>query len=456
MSFLSPCFGTTSMHRRGTAWLAVCVAAWLAAAGCTAAAADWTHWRGATRDGRTAETSGWEQGGWPPHEVWRIDAGEGASSPLVVGPHVYVLGWRDGEDRLACLDVRTGRELWAAVSRTPKYGRVATGDESFYSGPSSTPEYDAATGLIYTLGIDGELQCFDTARAGARIWGMNLYDRYQVGRRPKVGRSGLRDYGYTSSPLLLGDQLVVEVGSTAGTLVAFDPRTGAERWRSEATDPAGHSGGPVPIVVEGVPCVAVHHFNGLLVARADPAAPDVGRTVATWPWRTDFANNIATPAVHGSAVVMTSAYNQSKIARLDLTLRGAMLAWEQPFASKVCSPVIHEGCVYWAWRQVHCLDFATGKPRWRGGRLSDPGSCVIAGDGRMLTWTDAGDLRLVETAAGAADDYRELAAVKGVTAADAWPHVVLANGRIFCRDRSGTLVCLQLMGAAAPGAAVRR
>lgn len=45
-----------------------------------------------------------------------------------------------------------------------------------------------------------------------------------------------------------------------------------------------------------------------------------------------------------------------------------------------------------------------------------------------------------------------------LAAADAWPHVVLANGRIFCRDRSGTLVCLELMGAAAPGAddALRR
>lgn len=141
---------------------------------------------------------------------------------------------------------------------------------------------------------------------------------------------------------------------------------------------------------------------------------------------------------------MTSAYNHVKIARLDITLAGATLAWEQPLASKVCSPVIHDSCVYWAWRQVHCLDFATGKPRWHGGRLSDPGSCVITADDRMLTWTDDGNLRLVETATRSPDAYRELAAVEGVTAADAWPHVVLANGRIFCKDRTGTLVCLEV------------
>jgi outer membrane protein assembly factor BamB len=411
-----------------------------------AGAADWTHWRGEARDARTTETSGWESGAWPPREVWRVQVGEGASSPLIVGSHVYVLGWGAGEDRLACLDARTGREVWAATSSAPKYGRFATGDEGLYSGPSSTPEYDAATGLIFTLSGDGDLQCRDTRRDGAPVWRINLYDRYGVVRRPKVGRSGLRDYGYTSSPLVLGEQVIIEVGADTGTLVAFDKRTGVEGWKSQARDPAGHTGGPVPIVVEGVSCVAVHHFNGLLVARADPAAPDVGRTVATWPWQTTFANNVAMPAVHGSSVVMTSAYNHNKIARLDITAAGATLVWEQPFASKVCGPVVHEGNVYWAWRQVHCLDFATGLPRWHGGRSSDPGSCVITGDGRMLTWTDEGDLRLVETAARSPDAYRELAAVEGITAADAWPHVILANGRIFCKDRNGALVCLELRG----------
>lgn len=242
--------------------------------------------------------------------------GEGASSPLVAGARLFVLGWQDGTDRLACLDVRTGRELWVAATRTPRYGRRASGDEAFYSGPSSTPEFDAATGLIYTLGADGDLQCFDTRRDGTRVWSINLYDRYDVDRRPRVGRSARRDYGYTSSPLVQGEQLIVEVGAATGNLVAFDKRSGAERWRSEAVDPAGHNGGSVPIVVEGVPCVAVHHFNGLLVARADPEAADVGRTVATWPWQTEFANNVATPAVLGSAVVMTSAYNHASIGRI--------------------------------------------------------------------------------------------------------------------------------------------
>lgn len=76
-----------------------------------ATAADWTHWRGETRNGITAESSAWESGGWPPREAWRVTVGEGASSPLVEGQRVYVLGWSNGQDRLACLDARTGREL---------------------------------------------------------------------------------------------------------------------------------------------------------------------------------------------------------------------------------------------------------------------------------------------------------------------------------------------------------
>lgn len=405
---------------------------------------DWPHWRGPSRNGISREDCRWDAGVWPPREAWRREVGEGASSPIVVGTRLYVLGWKDGHDRLVCLDVETGREIWHREYPSPRHARLAVGDESFYSGPSSTPEFDAATGLLYTLGADGDLQCWDTRRDGERVWGFNLHDRYRILRRPKVGRSSQRDYGFTSSPLVLGDALVVEVGAATGTLVAFDKRSGEERWRSEATDPAGHTGGPVPIVVDGTPCVAVQNFNGLLVANADPTSADVGRSIARWPWQTDFANNIATVAVHGQSVLLTSGYNQHRIARLDVTRHGAALAWERPLASKVCTPVIHDGSVFWAWRGLHCLDFATGRTRWEGGRSSDPGSCVVTGDGRLLVCTDRGDLRLLETPGRDAGEYRELALLPGILRADAWPHVVLSHGRIFCKDRDGLLVCLSL------------
>lgn len=410
----------------------------------SALAADWPHWRGPNRNGVTPESSGWDEGRWPlTNELWRAEVGEGSSSPVVADGRLYSLSWRDGRDVVRCLEAESGKPLWEQSYACPRYGRKATGDQGIYSGPSSTPEFDRDSGLLFTLSVDGDLHAWDTRSEGAKVWGINLYETYDVPRRPKVGRSGLRDYGFTSSPLVIGDHLIVEVGAAEGNLMAFDKRSGEERWRSQDASPPGHNGGPVPITVENVPCVAVHNFAGLLVVRIDPGHE--GQTVATYPWITSFANNIATVAVQDHFVVMTSSYNQHKIAKLAITLGGATKVWEQEEASKVCSPVIHNGHVYWAWQQVTCLDFETGKVRWRGSRVGDPGSCIATADDRLIVWGGRGELSLIESARRSPDQCKVLASQKLLTRTDAWPHVVLANQRLYCKDRHGTLICLKLM-----------
>ena len=408
-----------------------------------ATAADWSHWRGPNRNGTTTESSRWEKGAWPPGKpAWQTNVGRGSTSPLVAGGRLYTIGSSGKQDQVQCLDTATGRPLWKQSYACPLYGRQSTGDKGIYAGICSTPELDVATGLLYTLSIDGDLNCWNTKRDGQKVWGLNLYDKYRAPRRAQVGRSPRRDYGYTSSPLVHGDWLIVEVGASAGNLIALDKRTGQQRWTSAAKDAAGHNGGPVPIEVEGVPCVAVHTFAGLLVVRLDKGRE--GETVATYPWKTTFANNIATVAVHEDSVVITSAYNHVKIARLKITLAGAKKLWEQDLTSKVCTPLIHDGHVYWAWRTLTCLDFKTGKLRWQGGGFGDAGSCIVTADQRLIVWANRGDLMLAETARRSPDRYRPLATKKSIFARDAWPHVVLADGRLYCKDRDGNLVCFDL------------
>ena len=59
------------------------------------------------------------------------------------------------------------------------------------------------------------------------------------------------------------------------------------------------------MTVEGVPCVAVLTLRILVVTRIDGRS--AGRTVASFPWTTDFANNIATVAVFGNSAIVKSA-----------------------------------------------------------------------------------------------------------------------------------------------------
>ena len=405
---------------------------------------DWPHWRGPNRDGTVAESSGWDEGVWDDLEpAWEARVGEGSSSPLIVGDRIYVIGWADGRERLECLDAETGEAVWRRDYEAPRYGRQALGDQGLYSGTTATPEYDPQSGLLFTLGIDGDLRCWDTGNEGVMVWAKNLYDSYEIPQRPKVGRSGRRDYGFTTAPLVQGDALIVEVGAATGTLIGFEKSTGRERWRSRANHPPGHTGGVVPLRVEGVPCVAVLHFEGLLVARIDEGRE--GETVCEIPWLTEFANNVVTPAVWDDNVIVTSSYNQQRIARYRLKLDGQVeQVWERKEASKVCSPVIDGDHLYLAWRQVHCLDLRTGETRWQGGPMGDAGSLVLTADRRLVLWANQGDLRLLETAARSPDRYRMLAEIKTEGRADAWPHLALASGRLVCKDRSGRIRCFRL------------
>ena len=426
----------------------VAVALLPVAAPAPACAADWPHWRGPSRDGHTPENCRWDTGAWPPKApAWSGSFGVGSSSPIVAGGGLYVTGWSDGKDHVHCVDAATGKPLWRQSYECRRYGRHATGDEGLYEGPTATPEFDPATSLLYTLSVDGHLNCWDTRDVGRRVWGLNLYDEFKVPQRPKVGRQGRRDYGYTAAPLVHGDWLLVEVGDDEGAVVAYDKRTSERRWVSQYKGHAGHTGGLVPLTIEGVPCVAVLTLRHLVVMRLD--GENAGKTVAEHEWVTDFAQNIATPAASGNRLFITSGYNRSTMRAIDVTLAGgASVAWEEPVYSLVCSPVVHEGHLYWAWQEARCLDLRTGKQKWSGGAFGDAGSCVVTSDGRLIVWGGRGKLSLVETVGRSPDRYKELATVGPLFETDVWPHVALSDGRLFCKDRLGNLKCFRLDTAA--------
>jgi len=405
---------------------------------------DWPQWRGPDRNGYAKDASAYDGGVWPGKQLWRADVGEGGSSPIVAAGNVYTLGFdaKTSQDLVRCLDAATGAERWTHRYKSRRFGRHAIGDQGLYSGASATPEFDPSTKLLYTLGTDGDLNCWATDREGERVWGVNLYETFKAPRRPKADRTraGQRDYGYITAPLVHGDWLLVAVGAAEGHLMAFDKRTGKRLWSSEARDPAGHCGGLAPITVEGKSCVAVLSINHLLVIRLDKG--NEGRTLATYPWPTDFANNIASPAAVGNEVLITSGYNHKKMVKLRITASGAEKVWDSDEFSAICTPVIDGPHVYFVRRKMYCLDLATGRTLWSGGTFGDAASLVLTTDGRLICWTGNGDLTLVDSARLSPKSYRELASRKKLFRADAWPHVALADGRLYVKDRDGNLACV--------------
>ena len=147
--------------------------------------ADWDHWRGPTRNDVSAEPSGWDGKTWIKGKLWCASVGEGSSSPLVVGNRVYLTGWSDITTRFIAW-MRTAAKKCGVDLQVTTLWSLAVGDQYLYSGTCSTPEYDSQTGLLFTLGVDGDLNAWNTRKKGQRAWTLNLYDRYQAPRRPKL------------------------------------------------------------------------------------------------------------------------------------------------------------------------------------------------------------------------------------------------------------------------------
>src|SRR5439155_26330422 len=123
-----------------------------------------------------------------PKLMWTADGlGSGFSSIAIAGGRIYTMGDRKGGCFLICLDMN-GKELWAA--------RVGSG------GPNCTPTVDGDR--VYALDRNGELACVGT-QSGNVIWTKNF---------PKdFGGKMMSGWGYSESPLVDGDRLIVTSGA---------------------------------------------------------------------------------------------------------------------------------------------------------------------------------------------------------------------------------------------------
>jgi len=415
---------------------------------------DWPHWRGPSRDGHTPHLSGWAgDPSWPGAPLFSANSGTGASSPIAVGERLIVSGWHEGREHVLALDFSTGKILWSARYPAPSYGRHAVGDQGFFSGPSSSPEYAPGGTSIFHLGADGDLVCIEIG-TGEIIWHVNLYERYKVSQRPQVtDRPGThRDYGYTSAPLFYRDTLLVEVGGPEAYLVGLDPATGAERWASPPGGPAGHAGGIVLTTAGSIPVAVTFGATHVHAIRLDK--DQEGAFLASLPWPTDFANNIATPLAHAGDIFVTSKWNK-KTARLAFapeSATGFSELWSSEDSSNVCSPVVVGDLLFWAHNALTAQDTRTGQVRWQDLKVGSAASLIATGDDLLILWSDNGDLSLVDASPDEAAPT-VLTRRPGILQDMAWPHPILARGRLVVKDRSGQIRTFVVDPAQLPPAA---
>ncbi len=197
------------------------VAAIIVAISSTLRAADWLQWGGPKGD-FTVDATGladkWPEGG--PKQIWKRTLGDGYSSVLVKGNTLYTL-FREGEDEiLVALDAATGTTRWEQ-----RHPRTIWPDmtREFGVGPNATP---AITGeKIIWVGVAGTVRCHEL-EAGKLLWEHDLPAEY--GRRKRK-----EEYGYSISPLIYREHVIVAVGGDRAGVIAFRPADGSVAWTSE-------------------------------------------------------------------------------------------------------------------------------------------------------------------------------------------------------------------------------
>ncbi|MEM8944077.1 MAG: PQQ-binding-like beta-propeller repeat protein [Planctomycetota bacterium] len=391
-----------------------------------AADGPWPQWRGPNRDDLSAE-SGLLQS-WPsegPTKLWSFEnCGLGYSGPAVLGSRLYIMGARDGEEMLLCLDADTGEEIWAA----PIGSQFENG---WGNGPRGTPTVDGD--FVYALCADGTLGCY-RIDDGAIVWTQSMPD---LGGKVPV-------WGYSESPVIHDDMVLVTPGGEQGAIVALDKATGTLLWQSkELTDDAHYSS------------IMIKEHAGKLMGVQLLVSQLVGFDVSTgevlwsvqWPGRVAV---IPTPVFWQDCVYVTSGYGTGcmlvRVAE-DFTTE---VVYDSRFMSNHHGGVIlldshifgHANKKGWA-----CQDIATGKKVWLERKALEKGAIAYA-DGRFYCLgEDTGDVVLISASVEGWEEHgrftldpqSELRAPKGRI----WTHPVIAGGRMYLRDQQ-LLYCFDI------------
>lgn len=397
-------------------------------------AADWPQFRGPQRDGRSAETGlarSWGEAG--PPVVWRVPVGTGYSSLAVAGGGAYTLLARDGSEFVVRLDAATGREVWRA-----RLGRDFREDPETGNGPRSTPTVDGDR--LYALGSYGNFAALEAA-TGKVLWQHDLGQEFGAELPHKWPH-----WGYSTSALVEGDQVVLEIGGGRDqAFAAFDRASGKVRWTAHSDEPAYTS----PIAVDAAGRRQLVFLTASHVVGLTPQ----GRVLWTYPFPTQYGINVATPVSLPEDRIFVSAAYDKGAAMIRLRSDGEGVRAERLWESRVMenhfnSSVLHGGHLYGFHRgTLKCIEAATGKEMWAN-RDFGLGSLILA-DGRLWVLGEQGQLAVAE----ARPDALTVQAKAQVLNGKCWTPPALAGGRLYLRNQSEA-VCLDVSGK--PEAPARR
>ena len=377
-----------------------------------AAAAEWPGFRGPDRN---AEARGvrlaTDWNAHPPQLLWRRKVGPGWSSLAVAGARLFTQEQRGDAEAVLCLDGSTGRELWSHLE-TARFE-----DEQGGAGPRATPTL--AGQRVFALGATGRLHALDLS-TGERIWSRDV---------AAESKATLPIWGFASSPLVVGERVVVFAGGDGETsLRAYDAGTGEPVWQGPGGTDSYSS--PQAFELEGATQLLFAANDGLRAL--DPAT-------GTLLWRfAPAAQGMLPPCLqphaagHGRFLVA----GEGGTTALEVRRAGETFSATELWSSRALKPtfddfVLHAGFLYGFDAGIFCcVDASSGERRWKEGRYGYGQVLLVPDAAALLVAAEDGEAVLLAADPGGQRELGRFQALTGKT----WNHPVIAGGRLYLRN----------------------
>lgn len=319
---------------------------------------DWPDWRGPTRDGRWHETGIIDK--FESAELkasWRVPISSGYSGPTVADGRVYVTDRviREADpmqvERIHCFDASTGKNLWTHTYACPYR------DVSYDAGPRASVIIDE--GLAYALGTMGHFKCLD-ARSGEIRWERDLNEEYKI-RMPI--------WGIAAAPIIEDDLIIVQIGGEGACLVAFDKKTGQEKWKALDDAPSYSA----PIIIDQAGKRVLVCYTGERVVGVSPATGEL-YWAEPFPARR-MVIGIASPVLWRDYLFISNFFDGCMLLKLDRDELKVAKVWQRAgedekntdgLHSIISTPYIKDGYIYGvdSYGELRCLDLKTGERVW--------------------------------------------------------------------------------------------
>lgn len=285
-------------------------------------------------------------------------------------------------------------------------------------GPRGTPTVDG--GRVYVEGGNGDVTCLD-AKTGKTIWHVSLTSDFGGGRP---------GWGYSESPLVEDNMLIVTPGGKGGTILALDKYTGERLWQSGEVNEGAHYSSPVAADIHGTRTIVQFARNSVFGVAADGGA---------FLWKYSGANNgtanCTTPIVDDNHVFAASAYGTggglAKISKDGDAQKADEVYFEKKMANHHGGIVKVGDYIYGFGSGLMCMNFKTGEIAWQD-RSVGKGSLCYA-DGMLYLLGERHEVALAEATP---EEYREHGRFKIEShGRPSWAHPVVAGGVLYIRNQ---------------------